>query len=225
MKYIHLAETDSTNRYIAQYLGERENVIVTADRQTAGRGTKGRSFLSDAGGVYLSALLFPDGLAAANSFRIMAHAAVSVCRTAEAFGLRPKIKWPNDVLAEGRKLAGILIENRLVNGLVDASIVGIGLNVKNDLSSLPIAVSMQELLPSPLSAERVRKALIGQFLQPSGMDDYFARVGFLGTRVRISEGEREYEALACTVLPDGRLEIEEGGRIRALSSAEIRLKV
>ncbi len=224
MKRVYLAEVSSTNDYLKQFLAGGEDMIVCAERQTGGRGTKGRSFLSEEGGVYLSALTFYNGFPAERAFEIMAHSAVAVCKTVEAFGIKPEIKWCNDVLAGGRKIAGILIENTLSDGAVRASIVGIGLNVSNALDGLGgIAVNMRELLPAPPSAEEVREALIGNFLAPSAFSDYLSYVKFLGKRVQVTENGRQYKATAREILPDGRLLIESGG-LRALSSAEIAIK-
>ena len=224
MKRVYLGEVSSTNDYLKQFLAGGEDMIVCAERQTGGRGTKGRSFLSEEGGVYLSALTFYNGFPAERAFEIMAHAAVAVCKTVEAFGIKPEIKWCNDVLAGGRKIAGILIENTLSDGAVRASIVGLGLNVSNALDGLSgIAVNMRELLPAPPAAEEVREALIGNLLAPSAFSDYLSYVKFLGTRVQVTENGRQYEATAREILPDGRLLIESGG-LRALSSAEIAIK-
>ncbi len=226
MRIEYLEETSSTNEYIRKYLGGRENVIVCAARQTGGKGTKGRSFSSKEGGVYLSALTFYDKFPASQAFRIMAHAAVSVCRTAEAFGVTPQIKWANDVLVGNRKLCGILIENELSGGFVRASIVGIGVNAENDLSDVKdVAVSLSEAAGRRISAEVAREELIKNFQTEETFEDYLSYVRFLGKKVTVSESGREYSATARRVTEDGRLEIDDGERIRALSSAEISLKL
>ncbi len=222
MKIERLPSVPSTNDYIRKYLPARENIALFADVQTAGKGTKGRSFLSDMGGVYLSILVFYEDMAPANAFRIMAHAAVSVCRTLEGCGISPEIKWPNDVRVSGKKIAGILIENGLREGKIDHSVIGIGLNVKNDVSALGgIAVNMESLLHDPPSAEEVGKALLENFRRPSAFGEYLSHAHFLGNRIRVREGEEEYFATARRILPDGRLEIDRGGKVFALSSAEI----
>ena len=221
MRIEHLKVVDSTNEYIRQYISKRENVTVSADMQTGGRGTKGRSFLSDMGGVFVSFLTFPADMVAARSFRIMAHAAVAVCRTLEEYGISPEIKWPNDVRAAGRKIAGILIENGLKGDRVDYSIVGVGLNVENDVSSLGgIAVSMRELVAPP-SVEAVRQKLIENFLRPSEFEEYRTHVRFLGQKIGVEEGGKRYTAVARAILEDGRLVVEREGEICTLSAAEI----
>lgn len=224
MKIKTLKSVDSTNEYIKRYLKDRENIAVFADMQTGGKGTKGRSFLSDMGGVFLSVLIFYTDMVPANSFRIMAHAAVAVCRTAEGYDLRPEIKWPNDIRAAKKKLAGILIENGLKGNRIDHSIIGIGLNVSNDVSPLHgIAVSMQGLLGTAPAVEDVRKSLLNNFLSPSTFEEYLSRVRFLGEKIGVDEGGERYMATARSILPDGRLEVERDGEIRRLASAEITL--
>ncbi|MDE6058499.1 MAG: biotin--[acetyl-CoA-carboxylase] ligase [Clostridia bacterium] len=226
MKIEHLTQVDSTNLYIRRYLPAGENVIVTADMQTGGKGTKGRGFLSDRGGVYLSALTFYSGFPAEQAFRVMAHAAVSVCRTAEAFGVVPEIKWANDVFVSGRKLSGILIENGFSGSELKWSIVGIGVNAENDLSQLrSIAVSLTEAAGRHITAEEAREKLIENYCKPSSFEEYLSYIRFLGNTVYVTEGEKNYRATALRILSDGRLEIDDGDKVRALSAAEISLKL
>ena len=224
MKIERLRIVGSTNEYIKKYIGSGGDIAVFADVQKGGKGTKGRSFLSDMGGVYLSVLTFYSDMPPANSFRIMTHAAVSVCRTAEEFGIAPEIKWPNDIRAGDKKLAGILIENGIVGGKIAYSIVGIGLNVSNDVSSLGgIAVSMSSLLSSPPAVEDVRVSLLNHYQRPSTFEEYLSFVRFLGEKIDVSEGEERYIATASRILPDGRLEVIKDGKAHILTSAEITL--
>lgn len=225
MKIELLDEVSSTNDYIKQYLSGGEDIIVSAKRQTGGKGTKGRSFLSEEGGVYLSALTFYRDVPAENAFRVMAHAAVAVCRCAERFGVSPEIKWANDVLVGGKKLAGILIENIFRGKNLHASIVGIGLNAENDLTELKdIAVSLTQTAGKRVPVQEAREALIGEIGRESGFDEYLARVRFLGRTVKITEGGREYFARAEKILDDGRLLVVKDGAERALSAAEVSIR-
>ncbi len=222
MKIERLDSVVSTNEYIKKYIENGEDIAVFADVQTGGKGTKGRSFLSDMGGVYLSVLTFYADMPPSNSFRIMTHAAVSVCRTAEEFGIRPEIKWPNDILADGGKLAGILIENGFKGGGIGYSIVGIGLNVSNDVSALGgIAVSMRSILKTPPTVEEVMERLLYNYLKPSAFEEYLSYVCFLGRKIDVTEKDEHYTATASRILSDGRLEVIRAGEKRILTSAEI----
>lgn len=226
MKIEFLEETDSTNEYIKRYLPFGENRVVVAKKQTGGKGTKGRSFLSDEGGVYLSALTFYRDFPAKDVFLIMAHAAVAVCRTAEAFGLSPEIKWANDVYLSGKKLAGILVENALEGNRVKSSIIGIGLNVCNDLGELSdIAVSLSKVAGKKISCEKARGLLIQNLQNEDSFDDYLERVRFLGREVLVLQNGESYRARAIKISSDGRLEIEREGEKILLSAAEISLKI
>lgn len=226
MKTILLDSCISTSDEVKKFLPMREDVVVCAKRQTGGRGTKGRSFLSEEGGVYCSFLKFYRSLPAAEAFRIMAHAATAVCKTVKFFGADPEIKWPNDVYALGRKLSGILIENAFSGETIDHSIVGIGINVCNDVSALGgIAVSLSEAAGRLLSTEEVRGILVQNFEKESTFEEYLSFVHFLGRTVRVTEGGSTYEALALHILEDGRLEVAVEGRTRALSAAEISLRL
>lgn len=101
----------STQEYADKMKKYGENLIVTAGKQSGGKGTKGRSFSSEKGGVYLSSLLYYPNFPAEKSFLIMAGTCAAVCRTLEEGGLQAKIKWPNDVFVNGKKICGILTEN------------------------------------------------------------------------------------------------------------------
>ncbi len=125
---------DSTNLLMKTLAerGAREGTVAIASKQTAGRGRLARTFQSPEGGLYLSILLRPGcGLERASSLSLMA--AVAVCRAVrEATGLQPGIKWPNDVLVNGRKLCGILAESA-AEGAGCRVIIGIGINANTAL--------------------------------------------------------------------------------------------
>ena len=228
MKIEILDEVSSTNEYIRRYFASGEDRIVVAKRQTGGKGTKGRSFASEEGGIYLSALNFYSDFPARNAFYLMAHAAVAVCRTAEAFSLSPEIKWPNDVYLNGKKLAGILVENILENNMVNLSVTGIGVNVSNDVRGLNgIATSLSEETGKTIPVESALEILIGNLQQKFDFNDYLARVRFLKKEVSVVEngtGE-QYTATAMQILSDGRLCVFRGEQEVFLSAAEISLKI
>ncbi len=222
MKIEYLFEVSSTNDYIRKYLEVGQDVIVCAERQSGGKGTKGRSFSSQIGGVYLTMLKFYENFPASDAFRVMANAAVAVCKTVESFGATPEIKWANDVFVSGRKICGILIENILDGGKIRASIVGVGLNVSNNLSGLEeIAIALSEIVQPTPKVERVRERLIDALQKSYDFEEYRSYIKFLGKNITVFEAGKTYRAVAREILPDGRLEIEQDGALRVLSAAEI----
>ncbi len=108
----------------------KEWTVVVADSQSAGKGQRGNAWQSDEGkNLLCSVVLFPSFLKSNQQFLISACASLAILETIKIFGVIGAIKWPNDVLVNREKIAGLLIENTHRKGLVDSSIIGIGLNV------------------------------------------------------------------------------------------------
>lgn len=128
-----LESIDSTNAYLqrAAQKGAPEGLVAVASRQTMGRGRCGRDFQSPAGkGLYLSVLLRPQ-LSPQRVLPITALCAVAACNAVERVsGVRAGIKWTNDLVLNGRKLAGILVEMDLdeKTGALRSVVIGIGIN-------------------------------------------------------------------------------------------------
>lgn len=114
----------------------RENVVVVADEQTGGRGRLSREWVSPSGGIWLTLLLRPD-IPATHAPIVTMAAAVATARAVESTGVEPEIKWPNDVLVDGKKVAGILTEMEGEADRISWLAVGIGLNANFDESQLP----------------------------------------------------------------------------------------
>jgi BirA family biotin operon repressor/biotin-[acetyl-CoA-carboxylase] ligase len=133
-RVLHVLRTvDSTNRLARQLglAGTPSGTAVVAERQTAGRGRHGRTFLSPPGGVYLSVVLRP-ALPPPQTGRLTLLGAVAACEAIERVaGLAPAIKWPNDVLLPGGKVCGVLLEMVGREDCVDFVVLGIGVNVRH----------------------------------------------------------------------------------------------
>jgi len=137
----HLAETASTNRDALAWAdeGAPEGALVVADRQTAGRGRLGRAWHGEPGESLLMSLVLRPPVAAAQAPLLTFVAAAAL---AEALGrwIDPaliEIKWPNDLLVEGRKVAGILLEARTEGARAGCVVVGLGVNVAGDPARFP----------------------------------------------------------------------------------------
>jgi BirA family transcriptional regulator, biotin operon repressor / biotin---[acetyl-CoA-carboxylase] ligase len=132
-KLFHLESTDSTNNYIANLVqvGEIESgSVVLADYQTQGRGQRGTKWQGLAGENMTASLFLKwTGLHQSDQFRISMLVALGIERFLAGYGLDSLIKWPNDLWVDGKKIAGILIENQLRGENVYSSIIGIGFNI------------------------------------------------------------------------------------------------
>ncbi len=137
-KAIHyFKETESTNiiaREIASSV--EEGTVVIAESQTGGRGRLGRKWLSPEGGIWLSIILKPR-IQPLYAPRITLLAGVAVAKTIRSIGLQARIKWPNDVLINGKKVCGILTEIGAEMDMVDYCVVGIGIDANVDTESFP----------------------------------------------------------------------------------------
>lgn len=219
-----LQSVDSTNKYIEKYIKGRENAVVCAETQTGGMGTKGRSFSSEKGGLYVSRLTFYNDLAANNFYKINVNAAMAVVKTLLAYGIKPAIKWPNDILVGGKKICGILIKNGVSGNKIDYSVIGTGLNVNNELPPElnGIAVSMKEIAGKEFDLNGVFLTFNLNASTDSSIEEYKKFSAVIGREITVTRGEKVYKAFCEDVLPDGRL-LLKGGEL--LSSAEVDLKI
>ena len=125
-RYGTVASTNDILREKAR-AGAPAGIVAVAERQTAGRGRMGRSFLSEEGGLYMSLLLRPSG-SAADAMRITAQAAIAVALAIEKHtGEAAAIKWVNDIYQGGKKVCGILAEGQIGVDGMDFIILGIGI--------------------------------------------------------------------------------------------------
>jgi len=133
-RIIEVAETDSTNSYAARLLHDEipeEGTLIVSNHQNAGRGQRGTVWESENGlNLLLSYILYPSFLPLQNQFILNEAIALSLHDTIQQFtSFDVLIKWPNDILAGGGKIAGILIENSIRNGKIIHSIAGAGINI------------------------------------------------------------------------------------------------
>ena len=225
MKIIELREIDSTNEYCKRHGGE--NLIVTAISQTSGKGTKGRGFVSDEGGLYVSVMRHYDNFLSCDAFKIMVNACVAVCRTVQKFGLKPVIRWANDVLVNGKKICGTLIENTFSGSYVNRSIVGMGINVNNKLPNelKNIATSLSSELNRTVEVKAVRNELIKNLQKNYTIEDYKNYIAWFGEEVTIKTERGELTALAVDVDYDGGLLCVIAGSVNKINSAEVSLRL
>ena len=195
--------------------GAAEGTVVIADEQTAGKGRLKRIWLSPRGNIALSIILYPSLVYLPSLIML---ASLAVVHSIEAVtGLKSVIKWPNDVLINGRKVCGILVESEVKGGRVDYALIGIGVNVNLRLSDFPetapMATSLSDELGREVSCIDVTRRLLVEverlyLVLPSGesiYEEWRDRLVTLGRRVRVSLGKTTYEGIAESVAEDGSL--------------------
>ncbi len=117
--------------------GAKHGTIVIAERQHSGRGRDGRVWESPKGGLYMSAVLRPP-MPIVDVPPMTLAIGIGLCEAARGTGAPAVLKWPNDLLVGGRKLAGVLVEAQSQGGKLEAAIVGIGVNINGELPE-PVA--------------------------------------------------------------------------------------
>jgi BirA family biotin operon repressor/biotin-[acetyl-CoA-carboxylase] ligase len=166
MKLIKLDATDSTNDFLKQLSGEQalENfTVVTAENQTNGKGQMGAKWDSETGKNLVFSVLVKNVLNKITEiFDLNFAVALSVLTTLEKNNIpNLSIKWPNDILSDNKKVAGILIENTIKNNGEITSIIGVGLNVNQlNFDNLPKASSLAVIMKKELDKEVILKQLI-----------------------------------------------------------------
>lgn len=225
-----LPETDSTNDALKRMPDAPHGTVLVTGRQTAGRGRLGRRFASPEGGVYLSVLLRPAAAPAA-LLHLTPMAAVAVRRAImDACGVAAEIKWPNDLVFDGKKLVGILTELVQTDGGC-AVIVGVGVNCNTELAQFPpevrsIATSLRTITGKPVDPNALTRNLVKQLARMDAalltdkkawLDEYAAACLTVGKEV-VTGGK---PAFALGVDENGALLVRyETGETAAISTGE-----
>lgn len=214
--------------------GAVEGTVVVADEQTGGKGRMKRVWLSPKGGIALSIILYPGMLYLPSLIMI---ASLAVVHSIEAVtGLRPQVKWPNDVLISGKKVCGVLIESSVRGNTVDYAIVGIGINVNLRISDFPeispIATSLSDELGRDVSRLEVIRRLLIEIERlylslPAGgsvYQEWRDSLVTLGRKVRVKSGKTVYEGIAESVARDGSLLLRGwDGSLTKISAGDVTL--
>lgn len=224
----YFSELDSTNAY-ARRLAEQEadeGTVIFAETQTRGRGRLGRTWISPPFvNLYFSVILRPQ-LPPARAPQITLMAAVALADTIASFiGTSPTIKWPNDILAGGKKLAGVLTESSCDSERIEFVILGIGVNLNYPVASMPEvirerATSILALTQKNVSREAFMRRLIQDLdrcygeLEEVGFNALALRweafFALRGKAIRVEMTDHIMVGTAKGIDRDGALILEDG---------------
>ncbi len=236
-------ETNSTNDVAEKFArdGVKEGVVVFAEAQSRGRGRLGRKWLSPPRrGLWFSVLLRPD-LRPQAATQLTVAAATALCRAIRAqTELKPQVKWPNDILINGRKVAGVLTELAAEIDHVKHLILGIGVDVNLSASEFPVELkkiatslkieSGRHLNRLELAAAILRELDVdyqriqqGRFAEVA--DEWEEQCITLGRRVRIHIGPREVAGRAEALDDDGALLVRtDHGHLERIIGGDVMLE-
>lgn len=212
-----------------------EGTIIITEQQTAGKGRLKRFWISPEGNIAFSIVLYPTKKYL-HSLTIMASLAVlhSIEKTT---GVKCQLKWPNDVLINGKKVSGILLESRAKPESVDYAIIGIGINVNMKVTDYPEIARIATSLSDELGKEVSRTILLcnifvemeklyleiqsGQSL----LEEWRKQLITLGRDVRVTSGEDIIEGIAESVDEDGSLLLHcQDGRLLKFMAGDVTLR-
>ncbi len=238
-KEIHLfPEAVSTNTLAMEMAakGAADGTLVIAETQTGGKGRLGRSWISPKGNLYISVILRPE-IAPHKAPLITLMAAVAVASTIrQRFDIQAGIKWPNDILISGKKMAGVLTEMRAEPDRVKYVVLGIGINVNMDRAELPVFLRKRSTTLSTETGKKIDRTLfLQQFLAEldrwyqvflksgaaviEGWDMFNATIG---NRVAVSGPGEAFEGTAQGVDADGRLILKlDDGAQRQVAAGDV----
>ena len=238
---VYFDEIDSTNNR-AKELGEKDGAhgtLFVADRQVAGKGRRGRVWESPKGiSIYMTILLRPDLIPtkAPMLTLVMAQSVAEGIR--EVTGMETGIKWPNDIVCDGKKVCGILTEMSAQIDYINYIVVGVGINVSNEVFPEEVASTATSLyLLTGVTCSRAKliseimaqfEIYYAQYLQTqdlSGlMNEYNSHLVNRGRSVRVLNPKREYTGVAQGINQAGELLVQTEDGIMHVSSGEVSVR-
>lgn len=233
---------DSTNTHAKRMAdeGAPNGTVIIAEHQTGGRGRLGRSFHSPSGaGIYLSMILRPE-LPPDRLMHLTCAAAVAACDAVQnATGIRPGIKWTNDLVLGRKKVGGILTELCMKDDLVSYAIIGIGINCTQNVQDFPpelqdMATSLHAASNQPIAKDKVEQNLIRTLLALSSglckdkaqiLSQYRKDCITLGQQICVIRGDDVRHGTALDIDEDGALKVlYANGETAAVSSGEVSIR-
>ncbi|NDJ52002.1 MAG: biotin--[acetyl-CoA-carboxylase] ligase [Chloroflexi bacterium] len=231
-------QAGSTNDIVRQRASEgaREGLLVITDEQTAGRGRRQRRWDAPANSSLLMTALFRPTIHPAQAYRLVMVCGLGIAEgCAIAAGVPITMKWPNDLHINGKKVAGILPESSLTGDQLDWALVGMGVNVNQDMARDPYLSSIATSLRSTTGKMIDRAALLAQILKR--INSWYKRIqspqlalewryicATLGRRIEVKVGEGVLRGQAQTLDDEGALILQdEQGKMHRLTISEATL--
>ena len=229
VKVIQLEEVDSTNSYGKKHIYEFEDkTAIITKKQTSGRGRLNRSWV-DLGeeNLFLSIILKPSETFNEIYPNLTQYLSVTLCKVIESYGIQTQIKWPNDVLIDGKKIAGILSETVMQGQKLKGIVLGVGVNLNSNhekINAIPnkIATSLNIETQKAIDLKEFLNKLLTEFFEhydeflQSGFlqikDDYIKRNCFLGKELKVQVFNHIESGLAKAVNDLGELVLEDNNK-------------
>jgi len=241
-KIVYREALDSTQNLAMSIAGKPDShgTVVIAEQQKSGRGRIKRKWLSPKGGIWLSVVLHPS-IPPARITLLPFVAALAVCEAIrESTKLDARLKWPNDVMVSGKKVAGILLDISAEAEQVNYAVIGIGLNANVDSSAIVSRLENDKItsVKDELEHETSRLVLTRLLLQkleqyylklerdgaPGILQKWKQRSDMLGRKVSVTQGDRTIHGIAADLNDDGSLLIKAEDKEITITSGDIHVR-
>ena len=229
-----LDKVDSTNNFAANLIEKgicQNGAVILADEQTSGRGQRDTFWESQAHkNILCSYIYFPDNVSVENLEAFNYCLSIALVTCLNRFQIHADIKWPNDILVNSKKIAGVLIENSLSAGKIKSMIFGIGLNVNQLDFNSPGATSMALAANKKFELSEVSSSLTKEFNHwisfadrkaPFIKQEYLKHLFGLQKVLRFKSLDDEFDGVIEGVNVNGELEINVSGKVRSFKNKEI----
>jgi len=235
-KEVHYFEKISSTNYFARQLANKnakDGTIIVSDVQTQGRGRKNRNWFSPPGGLWFSIILYPN-IQPHKSMMLTMAASLSVVEgIKKTTGIIPRIKWPNDLLINKKKVCGILTEIDAEIDKINFAIVGVGINVNNILSKdlEKNATTLIKEHGNNVSKVNLLRSILKSF------DEYYIKIQegrydeirenwlsyshIIGKNVRINDGIKSIQGVVKNIDEDGSLILDADSKICRVLSGDL----
>lgn len=235
MQIVKIKETPSTNNYLRELLKTEkpeEGSIIITGIQTAGRGQAGNFWESEPGkNLTFSIIIYPHHIQPNEQFVISQTTALAIKNVLNTYTAGISIKWPNDIYYSDKKIAGILIENSLSENIIEYSIIGIGLNINQEIftGNAPNPVSLKQITGREFDLDELLEKIQFEFLSiykkiPSEkirknyLESLYRKKGFY----LFKDQQEEFQAEIVTIEPSGLLVLKtKNGSYRKYSFKEV----
>ena len=235
--FIQLCNVDSTNNYILTLKGSnsfKEGLIVTTDFQTKGRGQRSNLWESEKEKNLIFSILIEPDIIVEKQFDLSKIVSVSLIDCLCYFGLRSSIKWPNDILVDRKKIAGILIQNIISkSGIITHSVIGIGLNVNQRIFNdyIPKATSLSIELKKNFILKEIKFKLlkslknnIEMYREGKSFDLKYIHKLYMKDKVSVFESNSiKFNGIIRGVEDNGKLIVETRGSVKKFAMNEIKM--
>jgi len=234
-KAIFFEELDSTNRFAMTNIADLEDkTVIFAAKQTDGYGRFKRKWVSDnANNLYCSIVLKPSQRSpVANLTQYMS---VIICEALETYGVNAEIKWPNDVLVNNKKIAGILSEASVRGKTLKGLVLGVGVNLnfssydleKIDQPATALNLEIDKLIDVREFSDKLIEAFFkeyGSFME-SGFEyikhRYISRCSFLGKEISVKNFDTQQSGIASAINDDGTLLLETANKYQTIRIGDL----